>query len=207
MTLSEFARHVGVSRQAVAKVVAKGGLGDLVVWTTGPKGKRVGAIADVEQATLVWRSRTGTTSVPAAQLNGHMSAHARAAQRGPGASSPASARVPQSPIADGDLPEDSPLASLAQARLQLEGYKAQNERLKFERESGLVVETARAKEIFGRQIQAAKTKVMALGKLARSRIPHLTVDDVMTIEDLCRESLEELCAEVLQGEQPTGGDP
>jgi hypothetical protein len=207
VTLSEFARHVGVSRQAVAKVVAKGGLGDLVVWSTGPKGKRVGAIADVEKATLVWRSRSGSTSVPAAQLNGRLSAHARAAKRGQAASSPASPRAHQAPPDDGEPEEDDPLESIAMARLQLESYKAKLERLEFEKGTGLVVETAKAKEIYGRQIQAAKTKFMAVARLARGRIPHLTIDDVMTIEDLCREALEELCAEALQPGPPSGEDP
>lgn len=206
MTLSEFARHVGVSRQAVAKVVGKGGLGELVVWTTSSKGKRVGSIVDVERATLVWRSRSGQPSAPERRLNGEMAVHAKASRSGQAvALPPFAARVPLEPPGPGEGPEGDPLASLAEARLQLEGYKALLARQEYEKESGLLVETARVMEIYGRQIQAAKTKVLAVGRLARSRIPHLTVDDVMTIEDLCREALEELAAEAIQADAPAPG--
>jgi hypothetical protein len=210
VTLSEFARHVGVSRQAVAKVVAKGGLGDLVVRSEGPKGKPVCSIVDVERATAVWRSRPGQASTQERDLNGQMAVHAKAGHSGPvSPARPARARAHQPQPDDDGQEERDPLESIAEARLQKEAYQAKLARQEFEREAGLLVETARVMEIYGRQIQSAKAKIMALGRLARSRIPHLGVDDVLTIEDLCREALEELAAEAIQADAPApgGGEP
>jgi hypothetical protein len=205
VTLAEFARRKGVTRQAVSHAAKHGPLASFVVWKKQGK-KRIGEIKDVKRATLAWDSRPGHTNAEACRLNGHLSARARRAAKGASNGDPQTEPA-SDPESDPDAHDVDPLDSLAAARLQFEGYKAKLARLEFEKESGLVIEVARAMEIFGRQIQEAKTSIMAIGRRARGRIPHLTVDDVMTIEDLCREALEGLAVEAIQqDEQQSPGD-
>lgn len=90
------------------------------------------------------------------------------------------------------IPAGDPLTDIAVARLQYEGYRALKEKLEYEEACGKLIAVETVKEIFGRQIAEAKNAIMALGKHARSRIPHLSIDDVVTIEELCREALEGL---------------
>jgi hypothetical protein len=195
VTLAEFARRKGVTRQAVSHAAKHGPLAAFVTWKKQGK-KRVGEIKDVRRATLAWDSRPGHTSAEACRVNGHLSARSRRASKGDPQTEPT--EPASDPESDSDAHDVDPLDSLAAARLQFEGYKAKLARLEFEKESGLVIEVAQAMEIFGRQIQEAKTSIMAIGRRARGRIPHLTVDDVMTIEDLCREALEGLAAGAIE---------
>jgi len=87
----------------------------------------------------------------------------------------------------------------AAAQLLYETYRAKREKLLFEQESGSLISVAVAIDIFGRQNAEVRNAVMALGKHARSRIPHLTVDDVAVVESLCRECLEGLAAGAIKG--------
>lgn len=203
MTGAQYAEHLGVSPAAVSKAIKAGWLETAISWST--RGSlRVATLVDVPLADKLWMARPGAKA-PALEVARAQESQARRTQP------PAPpARAPSRPVPpddEGDQQDVDPLESIAMARLQLEGYKAKLARQEFEKEAGILVETAKVKEIYGRQIQAAKTKVLAVGKLARSRIPHLTVDDSLLIDDLCREALEEVYAEALQAEQPPGGEP
>ena len=90
--------------------------------------------------------------------------------------------------------------SLRGARLLYETYRAKQARLEYDLASGKLIEVARAKEIYARQISEAKTAVMAIGKHARSRIPRLTPDDVATIEELSALALEGLANGAIESE-------
>jgi hypothetical protein len=190
VTFPEFARLHGVSAQAVSKVAASGKLDPFVRWVR--RGKlRFGSVTDVERASKLWRSRPG--------------AHAPAlANKGGPLSSPRP--TPAEPAAAVPTPVGDPLADITAARLHFEGYRAKREQLEFEREAGRVIDVAEAMQIFGRQIAEAKNAILAIGKNARGRLPHLTFDDVATIEGLCREALEGLAAGAIQKtDQPPEG--
>jgi hypothetical protein len=199
MTGAQYAEHLGVSAPAVCKALKSGVLDAAVRWTVRGS-QRVATIIDVTLADRIWLARPGARAPALASPPVVQKASVPPTAPGPDA-------APLAPWGTSTLASGENLATLAEARLLLEQSRAQNERLKFERDSGLVVETARAREIYGRQIQAAKTRIMGLGKLARSRIPHLSTDDVITIEDLCREALEGLSADVLDGPKEGSQQP
>jgi hypothetical protein len=175
MNLSDFARQVGVSPQAVAKVAKAGKLGDAVTWET-KGGRRFASITDVPRALEVWRSRPG--------------AHA------PALATETKTPAP-SPMAP-PIPNGDPLLDITVARRHYEAFRAKREQLDYEREVGSVIEVAKAVDIFARQISEAKTAILAIGQKARGRLPHLTVDDVTVIDRLARDALEGLASSAIQ---------
>lgn len=103
---------------------------------------------------------------------------------------PTAAERPDDPACEpGQL---SDLSTMAEARRVRTVYLARQARLEFEVAAGKLIEVETARQVFAKQIAEAKNAVMALGKHARSRIPHLTVDDALVIEELLREALESL---------------
>lgn len=174
-TGAQLAAHLGVSGAAVSKALKAGQLDGAVRWET--QGTRRVAVYDLARATELWMARPGARA-PA--LEGIRRTEVKPAQEQP------------PPVAHDGYQSGDALSDIAAARLKYEQAKANNEQLEFDLASGKLIAVARAMEIFGRQIQEAKTAIMALGKHARGRLPHLTVDDVVTIEELCREALEGL---------------
>lgn len=202
LTGAAYAKHLGVSPTSVSNAIKAGWLEEAVRWSTRGSG-RVATIANVPLADKIWMARPGAKA-PALEAAMARSQDDRKVTQEP-AQAPAPQarpRASQTQAGGGDPQDKDPLSSIAEALLQKEAYNAKLAKQKFEKEAGLLVETTKVMEIYGRQIQAAKTKIMALGRLARSRIPHLTVDDEVTIEDLCREALEELAAEAIRGDTP-----
>jgi len=199
MNLTEFAAHVGRSKQAVAKSAARGEFADAVKWTESVEGQRRATIADLDRAVLLWKSRHRAPALAKATSQPKPGRKEEAPRREKQKSTPRTISAPPPKPASESVPSSSsdPLGDLALSRLEFERFKAKRERLEYEKESGKLISVEDAMRILGKQIQEAKSAVMALGKHARGRLPHLTVDDVVVIEDLCREALEGLAAGVL----------
>lgn len=179
MNAKGLADRYGVSGQAVTKAARSGQLDGAIRWEARGA-RRTMVVTDLELADRLWLSRPGARA-PALE-------RARASAAPP----PAPETSPQA-VASSD-----PLGDLALSRLERERYQAKLSRLEFEQKSGQLISVEKAMQIFGRQIQEAKSAVMALGKHARSRIPHLTVDDVLVIEELARQALEGLAVGAIQ---------
>ena len=60
---------------------------------------------------------------------------------------------------------------------------------------GELIEASDAAARFVEVVTAAKTKLLGLPVRARQRLPHLSADDVRTLDDLVRQALEELAAD------------
>lgn len=178
MNASKLAKHLGVSIAAVTKAARAGQLEGAIRWDVAGK-KRTMVVTDLARAVKLWLSRPGARA-PALERARTNPAPAPASQ--------ADAKVEVIPYA-GDL---------AGERLRLERYKAKNEQLDYERRAGKLIPVEEAMRVFGKQIQGAKSAVMALGKHARGLLPHLTVDDVQVIEQLAREALEGLASGAIQ---------
>lgn len=200
MTGAQFAAYLGVSPAAVSKALKSGALDAAVRWDKHGS-KQVAVIVDIQLAVELWLARPGARA-PALE-GGQRQAQPDPASRGKQESRAAGEEKRSSDPDDRSEGEDAPRESgpglsLTAARIKYEVFRAKREQLDYEMAAGRVINVEEAMRIFGRQIQEAKTAVMALGKHARSRIPHLTTDDVITIEDMCREALEGLAAEAIE---------
>lgn len=184
MTICEFARRLGVSHVAVSKAVASGALGSAVRWVQRGQRKRKVADIDADAGVRAWLARPGSRAP--GLTRGTEAQHPPARRRAGG-----DADQPAPPPPDGIERE---MESFSSARLRFEAARAQREELHLAQERGSLIEVSEAMTIFARQIAAAQSAIMALGKHARSRIPHLSVDDVVVIEALCREALQGLAA-------------
>lgn len=194
MTITEFANHLGVSRQAVTKAVNSGRLRGAVEWVR--MGDTLKAkFFDVDAAVRIWMATPGARA-PNIERAALAEAAARRTDAGPGGPPPSEQPpgAPPSCADDHGASDDDEVnfGSLSAARLQFEQFRAKREKLKFEEESGAVINVSQVLAVFGKQIAEAKTSILAIGKLARSRIPHLNTDDVVTIEELCEQALEGL---------------
>lgn len=167
VTTNQYAEMRGVTRQSVARAIAKGDIPPAAVERRG-KGKRwVFVIVDVDLANRSW------SPVPDEQIEA-------ASEPGPLS----------------NLAEDRGARDLIrQAKRRYEAARAQREELHLALESGKLIEIKTAIEVFGRMVTEAKTKLLAVARHARSRLPHLSVDDMLVVEGLIREALEELSAE------------
>ena len=113
---------------------------------------------------------------------------------GPGA--PAAPRLPtppaDPPTDDGDeLPGG---ISYAGARAAREKYMAELAKLEFLEKSGKLVDAEAVARRWEQVIGISRTKVLALPSKIRTRLPKLTAADVAVVEQLVRETLDELAA-------------
>ena len=172
------ADRYGVSPQAVTKAARAGQLDGAFRWEVVGK-KRTMVVTDLPLMDRLWMSR------PGARAPGLERARAN----------DAASTAPKTEGAADVIPSaGDPLSELAAERLRYERYKAGNEQLQFEKNSGKLIELARMMAIYRKNIAVAKTAFKALGKRARARSSTMTVDDELLVEDLCDEILGELTA-------------
>jgi hypothetical protein len=91
-----------------------------------------------------------------------------------------------------DEGDDGVEPSLRDASAREKHWKALTAELNYRRQAGELVEAAAAEERWLALIATAQTKLLAIGSRMKQRLPHLTISDIATIDDLVRESLEEL---------------
>lgn len=102
------------------------------------------------------------------------------------------------PRGDGtDSPNPPPapgeqMSSLAQASTAEKVYKARIAKLKFEERSGKLVPADDVRAEWAQLVTQSRAKVLAIPSKIKTRLPHITRQDVSVIEELIRESLEEL---------------
>lgn len=182
MTRQRFAEHLGVSYLSLWKAQRTGIL-DPVTRLVRKGSRAEYIITDVARAVELWLSRPGSRA-PALGRKYEKNAPPPQLLRPPSKDAP--------PEEGGDE-----YASQYSSRRKLDEYKARLARLDYEERSGQLVEAKKVVDIFMKRVTEAKTKLLAVAKHARSRIPHMTVDDVETVEDLIREALEGLAVETL----------
>jgi len=172
MNAPDFAKHLGVSAAAVTKALRSGQLDSVVKWEVHGK-RRTATFTSLQRAVELWMSRPGARA-PALE---------RRASKTP-RPEPTPDQVEVIPYAG------EPSSELAGERLRFERFRAKNEQLQYERDSGSLISVERAKEIYGRHLSEIRNGIMAMGKHMRSRFPELTMEHVMGIEELGREVLE-----------------
>lgn len=81
-----------------------------------------------------------------------------------------------------------------QEKARLDKLRADKVEIEIQEKNRTLVPATDVENRLGALIINAKTKVGAVPSKAKARIAHLTLDEVATLEDLCREALEELAA-------------
>lgn len=162
---ADYARHRGVQRNAVSQAIKKGTLREcLVLDANGVK-----QIGDVELADREWAANTDLTK---AHVEVKIAAAARAAPGGP---------------VD---PDETP--DLAAATERLKSAQADLAELKYAEAAGDLVPRDEVLREWADLLSQVRTKVLGAPTQLKQALPHLTVADVVLIENILREALEDL---------------
>ena len=168
MTLTEFANFIGVSKMTVSRACKPGGR--IASFVVRDADGRAASINDPELAKQAWVANSDYTDAPQ-----------RAPQLAP---TPARAPTPT---------EDEP-PNLHEASAREKHWKAELAELKFKEAAGELVPAAEVRSKVEGAFRTCKTKLLAIPSRARQAIPHLTIAETASLEDLIREALEELAS-------------
>jgi phage terminase Nu1 subunit (DNA packaging protein) len=80
----------------------------------------------------------------------------------------------------------------ADSEARILATKAKREEMRLAKEEGRLVPGEEIEPAWMRVAETVKNRVMTLAPAAKEAIPHLTTEDVKTLQRLCREALEEL---------------
>lgn len=83
-------------------------------------------------------------------------------------------------------------SAFSKARARREFFLAQDAELEFKRKQGKLVDADEVAHLMARMNTEARTKLLAIPSKLKSRIPHLTAEDVKDADALVREVLESL---------------
>jgi hypothetical protein len=97
---------------------------------------------------------------------------------------------PAQEVADKATGASLPDYNVSRARTEFE--KANLLELERKTKEGLLLPRGQVEKVWADAITIARTKLLAIPTRARQRIPHLTLDEVAILEELIRESLEDL---------------
>lgn len=179
-SFADYAKHRGVSKNAVSKMKKKAWFAPAV--GVRPNGKE--CIADFALADRLW--------------NGHADQTRASIETKERLSRIASVSPPRDPDAaaldhDGEVaPVLSPMMSLADATRSDKYWAAKLKEQEFEREAGLLVSAASRDADEATRIAHAKTRLLGIPSKLKAALPHLAHGDVAMIDALIREALEEL---------------
>lgn len=196
MGLREFGRDVGLSGEGVRKAIKTGRIpAHLVGERAVGNGRKWPVILDPAAA----RAALGVNTNEAFQRDKAVLSEnrQRVANGQP--------KRPPSEIADGDQDEPAPPASSGRVAANNKGmpsqaesnavtaaYKARMAKLEYEKEIGKVVNAAEIEKRIVDMVRAATTRLRGVPTNAKMNMPHLTIRDVETLENLIDEALEAL---------------
>jgi hypothetical protein len=198
ISLSAYAKHRGVSKQAVSKAVERERLKQSVVIIDGrPR------IANVELADREWAQNTDLSRAPGyvkARESSPPSAPPVAFAPSPEPRAPSLQPDPSRPqqpsLPDGGAVHDplDPEArwNLKDASSEEKKWKALLAQLEYKERDGELVPAKDVEVATAALFTNVRTKLLAVPGKARAAAPHLTLSDVALLESLIRETLEEL---------------
>jgi hypothetical protein len=182
MSLRAYARRRGVTAMAVSKAIKSGRLAKSVVRDAAGDPK----IADPDLADREWDRSTDLSKAP-----GYVKQRASAARPPRGESRAVAAPGAAAPPPAGE-PDD---LSLAVESAREKFWKANTAELDYRERAGELVKAAEVKGKITDSFKKVSTRLLGIPTRAKQQIPHLTVADIGTIDELVREALEELYVE------------
>ena len=170
-----YARHRGISATAVHRAVEQGRIVKSVV--RDGAGKFLG-ISDAALADQEWAASTDMSKASTELL-------LRTA--GEGASAP-----PPGDAGDGTAADAGETMTLAVALAKEKHWKALTAELDYKKRVGELVDATEVESRIIDEYSRLRTKLLGLARKAKATLPHLTREDVTTIDNLVREAREDL---------------
>lgn len=196
ISLRALSRDLGVTLRAVQKAIESGRIPASAVGTkTLPSGKTRPCIVDRDAAIAGFRSNVDSRQQRPGKAISQGKKRANAIARGeePDADLPPDADYDPAPQPRTTAaPRNPNIPSQAESRAITEAYKARMAKIDYQKATEQLVEWAPLKVKLSEMIVDARGKVMMVPRKARSRIPHLTIDDMEILESLLERALEEL---------------
>lgn len=190
--LREFGRLINVSGEAVRKAIKTGRIPKEAVGqiTLQPSGKVRPVITDPIMAKRAWSANTDASQHRSKEQMQQAGRKSAAVRKGEEFTEPPLTE-PSMEVAGGPA-RNVTGPSINESNRITAAYKARMARLEYEEATKKLVNAEQIKVLFSQQIAEAKNKFMGVGRNARTKLPHLTVEDVEVIEQLCAEALESL---------------
>lgn len=181
-----YAKHRGVTLRAVQKAIE----GGRIKTTLDEKGRPK---IDPVESDKRWEMLTDPSKQREPMPGGPTRKSGSKAPRGPPVTEPEDLEEAdeQSGIFDAD---DDKIGAedFFEAKARKEVYHARLAKLKFRQLDGQLVESSQVQEEWLKIVSAVKTRMLGIPSKVRARVPHLTLDDIATIEDEVRTALEEM---------------
>lgn len=194
--IRECARRLGVSDTAVHKAIKAGRI--VVAGRTETSNRPLVAWPQAQQD---WGANSDSTK------RNHIGATGTSERRTKYAGEPAKAALPtRAEVLSGaaDAPEYAPPTggggaavqgpSLAQSKALKEAYQARLAKLDYDERMGKLVSADEVKGRWFKHITAAKTRILGIPAACKSRYADLPLVAIATIEQVCREALEDLAS-------------
>jgi hypothetical protein len=212
VSLRSYARHRGVSVEAVRKAIARGRLVKSITKDDPPQ------IRDVALADQEWAANTDLTRahddvklkaslqqppMPISielleQDRQEMERRARATAPPPGRETERGRvlRFDEPQPHGGSLKREQlePDVSIAAASAAEKHWRSKKAELDYKKAAAELVDAKEITAAFTQLIVTSRTKLLGLPTKAKSRLPHLTLEDLAVLEEIVRESLEELAS-------------
>ena len=191
MTLTEFAKLVGVSKQAVGQSLRRKLPADLI----GKDPKRGWpVILDPQAAVAAWHANTDSVKKRPTEVYQENGRRAWETRRG---EDPAPPRDPPRPPPrdDGAAPgpgDASKRPTINESRAITEAYKARMARLDYEERLGKLVPAAEFKVHYAQQVVSARNTMRGIPARAKTMLPHLSASDVQVLQRLIDEALADV---------------
>lgn len=189
LSFRAYARHRQVSLRAVQKAIAAGRIQTVPDKKGKPK-------IDPEAADKLWESLTDIAKRPPPEVTTPKAPPPGIDYLDPEGDYPDEGGDPGSGEegegTTGNDGDDSKSGDYYKFKARRERYTANLARLKYLKEAGELVEAKVIQAEWQKIVTTTKTRLLAVHSKVRNRVPHLTAEDVATIEEEIRDALEEL---------------
>ena len=89
-----------------------------------------------------------------------------------------------------EVPQGVPPRAVSESVLA--AVKAKRETIALRKDEGMLLPTDQVEKVWANAVTIARTKLLAIPTRARQRIPHMSLEEVAIVEELIRETLEDL---------------
>lgn len=199
ISLRDFGRQIGVTGEAVRKAIADGRIPkDCVGQRVVGAGKVWPVIIDARRAAQHWGKNADATQVRDKAV---MSAGAKRGWQKRRGEDPG-----DDDLYDDDPPPDRQTGkgggpSYNDIRKVTESYKAKLARLEYEEKSGKLVDAEAIAVAEVTMLTSLRNRLRGVPSEAKSRIPHLTIDEIEVLEELIDQALNDTADEDAENEE------